>query len=266
MAKHWILLSLTIIIIMSCEDSISIKEKESSLLSKPVETKVTTQIPKAVLPDIFIVSLKEGTLLNDPSSWSKANGYITNGKFYFGSKAQILETNNEGKRRYLKLKLNDGTEGWTSDWLIIEDASRAIVSSKSVRLYKKADIAAFTNEKLLFGQKIALGNKVIGGFHQIVYLGTDKKPHLFWIKQKDIRHISKRDNDYILAEYLERLQTITSTQEKYELIEEIKENEEFVTSRFYSKIMDIYEEDEIDFNTEKNNGLNLTPSVVKDEF
>ena len=273
MTKHWILLGSTILMMTSCGDNIIIKDREKSLLGDTVIKEVITHTVPQVVKETHVVSLKEAHLLEKPEIWSKTNPSILNGKFYFGSKALILETNEKGKRRYLKLKLNDGTEGWTSDWLIVEDAERAVVTTKSIRLYKKADIAAFSDEKITLGQKIALGTKNIGGFQKITYKAEDKKPYSFWIKEKDTRHISTEDNDYVLSEYFDKIKTIKNEDEKYELIDDIKDNEDFIKSPFYSKIMELSDENEDELTSdedgiefENDTEIILDDTEINDEF
>ena len=140
MTKHWILFGAAILAITSCGDNKAIQDKEKSLLESSPTKEIITEEIETIEKEIHAVSLKEASLLEKPETWRKTNPSVKNGKFYFGSKALLLETNEEGKRRYLKVRLNDGTEGWTSDWLIVEDANRAVVTTKSIRLYKKADI------------------------------------------------------------------------------------------------------------------------------
>ena len=242
MTKHWILFGVAILAITSCGDNKAILDKEKSLLESSPTKEIITEEIETIEKEIHAVSLKEASLLEKPETWSKTNPSVKNGKFYFGSKALLLETNEEGKRRYLKVRLNDGTEGWTSDWLIVEDANRAVVTTKSIRLYKKADIAAFTDKKIVIGQKVALGNDKVGGFLKVVYKGGDKKPYTFWVKEKDTKHISSDDNDYILSEYFVKIKTITNDYEKLELIDDIKDNEDYIRSPFYSKIISLAEE------------------------
>ena len=271
MTKHWILLGAVILIIASCGDSKNIQETEKSLLGDTTVKEISKEVLIEKVKEINAVSLKEGNLLEKPESWSKSNPSVRNGTFYFGSKASIIETNEEGKRRYLKLRLNDGTVGWASDWLIVEEAERAVVATKSIRLYKKADIAAFSDQKIVFGQKIALGNKVIGGFQQIVFKGDDKKPHKFWVKEKDVRNISIDDNDYVLSEYLEKLKNITVEEDKIELVDDIRDNDDFLKSPFYAKIISLIDEDdklaeEIEIDENSNEEMILDSIDLGDDF
>lgn len=237
MTKYWILLGTAFFSLTSCGDTSSVQDTEKSLLTDTSKKEtVIEEVVKESTP-IFVVCLREGSLLEKPAQWSKTNSSVKNGKFYDGSTAKILDTNDEGKRRYLKLQLNDGTEGWVSDWLIAEDALRAVVTTKNIRLYKKADIAAFSDKKIVFAQKVAVGNELVGGFKKIVYKGEDKKPHTYWVKEKDLQHISVEDTDYVLAEYYAKLQAIEDADQKAELVEDIRGNEEYINSPFYSSII-----------------------------
>ena len=187
MTKYWILLGAAFFSLTSCGDTKKVEDTEKSLLTDTVKEVVITEEATEEITPIFVVILKEGSLLEKPAQWSKTNSSVKNGKFYDGSTAKVLETNEEGKRRYLKIQLNDGTQGWVSDWLIAEDAQRAVVTTKNIRLYKKADIAAFSDLKIVFGQKIALGNIVVGGFKKVTYKGDNEKPQTYWVKEKDIK-------------------------------------------------------------------------------
>ncbi len=225
--------------LISCSDNKIVKDTEASLLEDTTTKTIEKTEVEEVVEEVEAVSLKEGTLLKKPERWSKTNSSVKNGKFYLGSKVIVLKEKKPKKRRYLKLRLNDGTEGWASDWLIVEDAKRAVVTTKHIRLYKKADIVAFSDEKITIGNKVALGNEVIGGFQKIVYKGKDKKPHSFWVKQKDTKYISVDENDYLLSEYFEKLQGITVEADKLELIDEVESNLDYVKSPFYEKIIEL---------------------------
>lgn len=251
MTKSWILFCSVVLTMASCGDNTSVGEKEKPLLGDTTQQEEVVEAPKAMQEEIHAVSLKESHLLEKPEVWSKSNPSVEEGKFYFGSKALILAVNEEGKRRYLKLRLNDGTEGWSQDWLIVENAERAVVTSKSIRLYKKADIAAFSDKKVVLGQKVAVGNEVVGGFQKLVYKGEDEKPYTFWVKEREVRHLSKEDNDYLLADYFEKLKVVENEDDKLELIEDVKDNEDFKTSVFYRLILDLSgEEEQEDFEEE----------------
>ena len=258
MIKYWILLGTAFLTLNSCGDSKIVKEKEQSLLEDTIVKEPTIEEPKEEKAPIDVACLREGSLLKKPERWSKTNPSVKNGKFYFGSKALLLEEQKPKKRRYLKLRLNDGTEGWATDWLLIENAKPAVVTTKNIRLYKKADVVAFSDNKLILGNKIALGNNVIGGFKKIVYKTADNKSHTYWVKQNDTIHLSTDANDFLLAGYYEKLIHMTVAMDKLELIDEIEGNEEFSKSPFYKMILECRPGDE------KPEELPLVPEIILD--
>ena len=93
----------------------------------------------------------------------------------------------------------------------------------------------------------------------------------FWVKEKDVRNISTDDNDYVLSGYLEKLQHITVEEDKIELVDDIRDNDDFLKSPFYAKIISLIDEDdelaeEIEIDENSNEEMILDSIDLGDDF
>jgi len=237
MTKHWILFSLLILVLSSCGSSSLVTDTERPLLGgiSSIE-KIDISTPE-VIKQTYIVSLKETILRKYSNTTSSSNPEILNGEITLGSSALILTEDTTKKQHFLKLQLSNGTKGWTTDTYIIRNAKPAVVTSKYIHLYKKADISSHTDNKVDFGEKVILGESSIGGFHEVMLMERVRHPTSYWIKEKDVQNISIESNDYILASYLEELKTSNSEDENWVILNIVKSNQDYVSSLFYSQIM-----------------------------
>ncbi len=150
----------------------------------------------------------------------------------------ITKYDSAGKTEYVKVKLNDGTEGWSSRSLIVDEADPAVLAVEAA-IYKRPDLLTKTDRA--FDQlDIVAVVSVDGGWAEIK--GQRNGTNFVsegWIK-KDV--LSTDNVDIAMAKFIRKASSMKDEDKKIESLTELLENSDFQSSKFVSVAQEILNE------------------------
>ena len=143
-----------------------------------------------------------------------------------------------GKVEYVKVKLQDGTEGWSSHSFIVEDADPAVLV-KETSIYKRPDLLTKTSNEFSTMDIIAIKD-IDGDWVEVA--GQRKDAKYFsegWIKKGAL---SLDEIDIAMAKFLRKAEGIDDDEEKLKTIQDLVENSDFSSSNFMNTAKKILDE------------------------
>ena len=135
-------------------------------------------------------------------------------------------------RKYLSIKLADGTEGWSlADFIIVD--SEVAVFTEDASIYKRPDLLTKTENVFSKFGIVAISN-VEGDWSEVVGKRTDGK----WITTGWVKgaNLSKQAIDVAVAKFTSSALSKDSEEEQKEALNGILENSDLVTSQFIDDI------------------------------
>jgi hypothetical protein len=142
------------------------------------------------------------------------------------------ETNGEKKTKYLKIRLQDGKEGWVqADFIVVEGKPGVIVQDAVV--YSRPDLLTKTDKS--FSKMDIIGVKgEQNDFREI----AGKRKSGKWIETGWIKaaNISYSDVDIAVAKYAAKALAITDKEKREAAVKEIVENKDLQESVFISDL------------------------------
>ncbi|MFO7889875.1 MAG: SH3 domain-containing protein [bacterium] len=136
------------------------------------------------------------------------------------------------KRKYLYVRLSDGTEGWASEYVVAVDASPAVII-KETFIYRRPDLITITDKELKPMDLIAVVDKK-NEWLKVTGKQYKKKG---WIQSKVI---SSRDEDIAVALLAHKAYNKKDKKETKEKIKSILNNAQFSNSIFISDLQEKY--------------------------
>jgi hypothetical protein len=142
------------------------------------------------------------------------------------------ESNGEKKTKYLKIRLQDGKEGWVqSDFIVVEGKPGVIVQDAVV--YSRPDLLTKTDKS--FSKMDIIGVK--GEQNDFIEIAGKRKSGK-WIEKGWIKasNISYSDVDIAVAKYAAKALAITDKEKREAAVKEIVENKDLQESVFISDL------------------------------
>ncbi|MDX2248366.1 MAG: hypothetical protein SF052_16400 [Bacteroidia bacterium] len=199
--------------LISCQGN-SISENSSPGLSEDIVVD-TTEIPLEKVAicvwDVAGLRVEPG---NKQYTKDKKNNYVES--VYYGEKVEMLgeEIEIEGENRnYMKIRLQDGQEGWVHDYVFEKNATLAAVVQEA-ELYRRPDIMTLRDDKIELGEIVVTMERQGDWIH---VSGREKRKK-GWIKTGDNLSFNTRDVKLALL-YYKALQEKTETTQKTRLNE-----------------------------------------------
>lgn len=163
----------------------------------------------------------------EPSSKSKWVTSISLGETLTSLGTIALDTLDKD-RKYVKVRLADGTEGWSIEDFIIPDAKVGVFQEDNV-IYKRPDLLTKTDNKFSQMDIVAI-KSVEGEWVEIVGKRSEGKwIESGWVKE---RNLSQSDIDVAVAKFALSALSKESPDEKIASLQEIIANQDFSSSTF----------------------------------
>jgi len=145
------------------------------------------------------------------------------------------ETNGEKKTRYLKIRLQDGKEGWVQSDFIVLDGKPGVILQDAV-VYSRPDLLTKTEKS--FSKMDIIGVK--GEQNDFIEV-TGKRKSGKWIENGWIKasNISYSEVDIAVAKYAAKALATTDKEKRDAAIKEIVENKDFQASAFTAGLRDL---------------------------
>lgn len=206
------------------------EEKKSSLIQEETTTNSSKEensvVEKIEEKKVIAIALWNASIKN---AAGKEGKWVASYKY--GENLILLgEEEKNGKRTEVKVRTSEGKEGWTSDYLIAQESKFAVITENTV-IYSKPTPIGVSKEKLKVGDFVAIYNEEMNGYHE--FHGKEKKVK-GWIK----RGYSFNETDIEVAILRQHILDEKDEERKALLIEEVKMNENYQSSSFYTIIID----------------------------
>lgn len=151
-------------------------------------------------------------------------------------------------RKYLKVRLSDGTEGWASEYVVAVDASPAVIV-KQASIYRRPDLITIT-EKEFEPMDVVAVLESKNGWIDVVGKEHKKKG---WIQSKVI---SSRDEDIAVSLLTHKAYQEKEKEQIKEKIKSLLNNAQFSNSIFIGDLKDKYNDLLQEDTEEKTDSLN----------
>ncbi|MBN2710422.1 MAG: SH3 domain-containing protein [Calditrichaceae bacterium] len=189
------------------------------------ETKTSEESPvvqeKTEFPSVCIWD--KGTLRAEPKSSGKWLSSMALGEKVIWTGTESIDSTDKN-RKYYKLKLSDGSEGWASEYVIVTNAQPAVVINKT-SVYNRPDLLTVTDTEFEEMDIIAV---VSSEDNWIEAVGKEKRKK-GWIQASAI---STNDIDIAVALLASKALLESKTADKIEKIQNILNNTAFNGSFF----------------------------------
>lgn len=184
------------------------------------------------------VSLWDKAGLRTAPGRGKEAEYITT--INFGELVTYLDEEKEVEsedRTYVKVRLTDGSEGWTNQYLMAMDAMRA-VAVEPIQLYRRPDLTTITDKSFEEGEIFAVLASENGDWVEVV--GKQRKKE-GWMR-KDQAKFTTDEIDVTVAILLDRAMQESNPADREEALTQIAENPSFSTSALMPKVKEALSE------------------------
>ena len=206
------------------------------------ETKTSEEQPtvqeKTELPSVCIWD--KGTLRAEPKSSGKWLSNMALGEKVIWTGAESIDSTDKN-RKYYKLILSDGSEGWASEYVIVTNAQPAVAINKTA-IYSRPDLLTVTDTEFEEMDIIAI---VSSEDNWIEAIGKEKRKK-GWIQASAI---STNDIDIAVALLASKAILESKTADKIEKIQSILNNTAFKGSFFIDylklKLLELQPDSEI---------------------
>lgn len=128
----------------------------------------------------------------------------------------------EDNRVYMKVRLQDGKEGWTDEYLFEKHGRRAVVVIES-DIYRRPDVMTLRPIKMVPGEIVVAIEEKDGWLH----VSGPEKRKKGWIKLDQGQPISYLKRDIQLANMYSQAKSHNVTEEKIEALQKITNDDEY---------------------------------------
>jgi hypothetical protein len=218
MKKMFIIgLLLLLCTILACE-----KQEADPVVEEPVVEKVIEKVEAVCIWD-------KGSLRKEPNRKAKWISNLALGEKMIWTGEAFIDSTDKN-RRFLKMLLSDGTEGWTADYFVVTNAKPAVLV-KDASIYSRPDLVTETDKDFKEMEIVAVESaqddwlKVVG----------EKKEKKGWIQSKSV---SVSDVNVAVALLSAKAMGEKEVEDKIEKLEAIINNSSFSSSIFIQKLSD----------------------------
>ena len=204
--------------------------------------------------DSIAISVWEGAGLRrepgrHPQTKDDQKNFITG--ITYGEAVQMLGITDtvvkEDKRVYMKVRLQDGKEGWTDEYLFEKNARRGVVVIES-DIYRRPDVMTLRPIKMQAGEIVVTMEEKDGWLH----VSGPEKRKKGWIKLDQGQPISYLKRDIQLANMFDQAQNVRKLDEKIDALKELTEDDQYRGSILMAMVQHLLNEELINLqSTEK---------------
>ena len=130
------------------------------------------------------------------------------------------------KRKYLNIRLSDGTEGWASEYVIAKNAIPSVIIKKA-SIYRRPDLITITDKEFKAMDFVA----VLGSKNDWIEVTSEQNKIKGWIQAA---FISPKDEDITVAILASKAYAEKDTEKMEKQIDFILNNPQFSNSVFIS--------------------------------
>ncbi len=140
--------------------------------------------------------------------------------------SEVDSANNN--RKYYKIRLSDGSEGWASEYVVALDSEPAVVLAETA-VFRRPDYLTVTDHKLAPMEVVAI-SEARGEWAQVM---AAEKKRQGWI---ETGLVSKDPVDIAVGLMATKAMALDDEDKRNEKLQEILDNQAFAASTFISKI------------------------------
>ncbi len=151
----------------------------------------------------------------------------------------ISEVDSANDRTYLKIKLTDGTEGWSRDDFIIPESRPAVFVSNS-DLYNRPDLLTKSDKQFSVMDIVAVEDKGEDGWAAV----NGKRKEGKWIDNGWVKseNLSYNDVDLAAAKFVQQAMAVENPEEKLKALQEVANNSDLAGSIFIANVEELLNE------------------------
>jgi len=148
------------------------------------------------------------------------------------------EQTDKKDKTYLKVRLNDGTEGWSRTEFVIPEAEAGVFVNQT-DIYNRPDLLTKSDDQFSKMDIVAIKNTQ-DDWAEIVGKPTGEK----WLKSGWVKasNLSKKQVDIAMAKFAKPVLDAEGSEEKVEKLEEVLNNQDLTASAFTPDIKEALDE------------------------